>query len=200
MTRGWSLLVSWKDGLLSDWMPLKEPKDSYPVQIAEYATANKIANEPAFNWWVHTVLRKRNRIVAKVKRYWRVTHKFGARLRKTVAEALAIDDETGTDFWLKELAKFTRNLLPRWVQMRVLPNNFDHTKDLEENDLVLGALMASDGSCSHAVTIHGSGLVFDANEFITLPLGKESLDYCTSTATITSEFVGTVQMGMVVPL
>ena len=48
-TRGWSLLVSWKDGS-SDWMSLKELKDSYPVQIAEYAMANKIANEPAFNW------------------------------------------------------------------------------------------------------------------------------------------------------
>ena len=59
MTRGWSLLVSWKDGS-SNWMPLKDLKDSYPIQIAEYAMANKIANEPAFNWWVHTVLRKRN--------------------------------------------------------------------------------------------------------------------------------------------
>ena len=53
---------------------------------------------------VHTGLRKRNRIVAKVKRYWRTTHKFGIRLPKTVAEALAIDDETGTDFWQKALA------------------------------------------------------------------------------------------------
>ena len=100
-TRGWSLLVSWKDGS-TDWLPLKDLKDAYPVQIAEYAVANKIANEPAFNWWVHTVLRKRNRIVAKVKRYWRTTHKFGIRVPKTVEEALAIDDETGTDFWRKK--------------------------------------------------------------------------------------------------
>ena len=103
-TRGWSLLVSWKDGS-SNWMLLKELKDSYPVQIAEHAMANKIANEPAFNWWVHTVLRKRNRIFAKVKRYWRMTHNFGIRLPKTVAEALAIDDETGTNFWRKDLGK-----------------------------------------------------------------------------------------------
>ena len=39
-----------------------------------------------------------------------MTHKFGIRLPKTVAEALAIDDETGTDFWRnaklgKEMAK-----------------------------------------------------------------------------------------------
>jgi hypothetical protein len=73
-TQGLSLLVSWKDGS-SDWLPLKDVKDAYPVQMAEYAVANKIANEPAFNWWVNTVLRKRNRIVAKVKRYCkRPTH------------------------------------------------------------------------------------------------------------------------------
>jgi hypothetical protein len=84
MTHGWSLLVSWKDGS-SNWMPLKDLKDSYLIQIAEYATANKIANDPAFNWWVHTVLRKRKCITAKVKRYWQTTHKFGIRLPKTVA-------------------------------------------------------------------------------------------------------------------
>ncbi|KAI2509503.1 Reverse transcriptase (RNA-dependent DNA polymerase) [Fragilaria crotonensis] len=95
-TRGWSLLVSWKDGS-SDWLPLKDLKDAYPVQVAEYAV------EPVFNWWVHTVLRKPNRIVAKVKRYWQMTHKFGIRVPKTVEEALTIDEETGTYLWRKAL-------------------------------------------------------------------------------------------------
>jgi hypothetical protein len=63
--------------------------------------ANKIANQPAFNWWVHTILRERNRIFAKVKCYWQTTHKCGIRLPKTVAEALAINDQTRTDFWQK---------------------------------------------------------------------------------------------------
>jgi hypothetical protein len=84
---------------------LKDLKDAYTVQIAEYAAANKTANEPAFNWWVHRVLRKRNCIVAKVKRYWRTTHKFGIRVPKTVEEALPINKETGTDFWQKALGK-----------------------------------------------------------------------------------------------
>ncbi len=39
-TQGWSLLVSWRDGS-SDWLPLKDLKDAYPVQIAEYAAAKK---------------------------------------------------------------------------------------------------------------------------------------------------------------
>ena len=112
-TRGCSLLVSWKDGS-SDWIPLKDIKDSYPVQVAEYAVTNKIAHEPAFNWWVPTVMRKRNRIVAKVKRYWRTTHKFGIRLPKTVEEALAIDDETGTDFWRMALGKEMGKVKVAW--------------------------------------------------------------------------------------
>jgi hypothetical protein len=87
------------------------------VQIAEYAVANKIANEPAFNWWIHAVLRKRNRIVAKVKRYWRTTHTFGIRVPKTVEEALAIDEETGTDFWCKALGKEMTKVKVAWKSM-----------------------------------------------------------------------------------
>jgi hypothetical protein len=113
-TRGWSLLVLWKDGSV-DWLPLKDPKDAYPVQISDYAAANKIVNEPAFNWWVHTVVRKRNCIVAKVKRYWRTTHKFSLRVPKTVEEALAIDEETTrTDFWLKALGKEMTKVKVAW--------------------------------------------------------------------------------------
>ena len=72
-TRGWSLLVTWKDGS-SKWVPLKDIHDAYLEQIAGHAMANTIASKPAFNWWVHTALRKWNRIVAKVKRYWCTTH------------------------------------------------------------------------------------------------------------------------------
>ena len=113
-TRGWSLLVNWKDGS-SDWVKLKDLKDSYPVQIAEYAVANRIAEEPAFKWWVPSVLRKRNRIVAKVKsRYWKTTHKFGIRVPKSVEEALAIDEETGTNFWRNAMGKEMGKVKVAW--------------------------------------------------------------------------------------
>jgi len=32
-TKGWKLLVSWKDGSTS-WVPLKDMKDSFPVEVA----------------------------------------------------------------------------------------------------------------------------------------------------------------------
>jgi hypothetical protein len=56
-TKSWQLLVSWKDGT-TDWLPLKELKASNPIELAEYAVANKIAEEPAFAWWVKHVLQK----------------------------------------------------------------------------------------------------------------------------------------------
>jgi hypothetical protein len=34
-----------KDGLTS-WVPLKDLKESFPVQVAEYAMVNKILEEP----------------------------------------------------------------------------------------------------------------------------------------------------------
>jgi hypothetical protein len=69
-TKGWKMLVSWKDGT-SSWVPLKDLKEAYPVQVAEYALANKILEEPAFAWWARHILKKRDRIIRKVKsRYW----------------------------------------------------------------------------------------------------------------------------------
>jgi hypothetical protein len=56
-TKGWRLFVEWKDGTI-DWLPLKDLKESYPVQVAEYAVANKITEQPAFAWWVPHILRK----------------------------------------------------------------------------------------------------------------------------------------------
>jgi hypothetical protein len=65
-TQGWSFLVSWKDGTES-WAELAELKDSYPIELAEFANARGIANEPAFAWWVPHTLRRRNAILSSMK-------------------------------------------------------------------------------------------------------------------------------------
>ena len=56
------LLALWKDGS-TNWISLKDLKESYPVQTTEYAVAAKIAMEPAFAWWVLHILKKRNQII-----------------------------------------------------------------------------------------------------------------------------------------
>ena len=111
-TKGWKLLVDWKDGT-SNWIPLKDLKESNPIEVAEYAVANKLVSEPAFAWWVPTVLRQRDRNVMKVKsRYHVRTHKFGIEVPKTIKRALEIDAETGTDFWRRAIEKENKNVSP----------------------------------------------------------------------------------------
>ncbi len=111
-TRGWDLQVEWRDGSTT-WVPLSELKESNPIEVAEYAVANKIAGEPAFAWWVCKALRKWDWIIKKVKaRYWATTNKFGIELPKTVAEALRINEQTGTNFRRKAIKLEMKNVMP----------------------------------------------------------------------------------------
>ena len=101
-TRGWELLIQWKDGS-TDWVALKDFKESYPVELALYAVDRGISDEPAFAWWVSYVLKKQKRILQKVKaksKYWARTHKYGIRVPKNIKEALEIDKENGNTLWM----------------------------------------------------------------------------------------------------
>ena len=40
-TKGWDLLIRWKDGS-SNWVSLKDIKASYPIEVMEYAFVNNI--------------------------------------------------------------------------------------------------------------------------------------------------------------
>ena len=65
-TCGWSLLIKWKDETAS-WVPLKDLKESQPVEAAEYEKSIGIADEPDFAWWVPYTLKKRDVILSAVK-------------------------------------------------------------------------------------------------------------------------------------
>eukprot|EP01082_Thalassiosira_pseudonana_P000070 g27.t1 g27 contig1:60384-63019(+) len=121
-TKGWKICCQWKDNSTS-WEKLSDLKESHPVQVAEYAVAQGIAHEPAFNWWVTHVLRKRDRIVAAVKkrnvRYLKKTHKFGIELPKSVAEAYELDRRNGDTKWADAIAKEMKNVR---VAFRILPD------------------------------------------------------------------------------
>lgn len=109
-TRGWQLYVQWKDGS-GTWVELKDLKDSYPVELAEYAVTHDLNNEPAFAWWIAHVLKKRNAIIAKVKsKYWARTHKYGIRVPKSIKEAIAIDKENGDTRWMDAVRLEMKNV------------------------------------------------------------------------------------------
>ena len=127
-TAGWQLEAEFADGT-THWIPLKDLKDSNCVEVAEYAVASQIADEPAFAWWVRTILRRRDVIIKKVKtRYWKRTHKFGIELPKSVKEAYAIDRRTGTDFWRLAIEKEMANnaIAFEFCDGDVIPIGFKH--------------------------------------------------------------------------
>ena len=109
---GWELLAQWKDGS-TNWIALKDIKELYPVQVAEYVVGARISMEPAFTWWVPHMLKKRNRIIAKVKsKYWMHTHKFGIQIPKTVEEAKDLDMQNGNTLWWDAICKEMKNVRP----------------------------------------------------------------------------------------
>ncbi len=78
-TLGWHICCQWKDGSMS-WEKLSDLKESYPLQVAEYAISMSVDHEPSFNWWVLHTLRKQDSIIALVKkrraRYLKCMHKL----------------------------------------------------------------------------------------------------------------------------
>ena len=109
-TKGWEMCIEWKDGS-TNWIPLKDAKDSYPVQLAEYAIAHNLQDRPVFAWWVPFVMKKRNHIISKVKsKYWIRSHKFGIEIPKTVKHALELDSRNSNTLWWDAIMQEMNNV------------------------------------------------------------------------------------------
>lgn len=104
---GWQLCCQWRDGSTS-WQDLALLRNSHPIEVAEYAVAQRIDEEPAFNWWVPYVLKKRKAIIKAVKSrktgILRKTHKFGIEIPTSVEHALRLDAENGNTLWADAIA------------------------------------------------------------------------------------------------
>ena len=109
-TRGWWLLVKWKDESES-WQRLAYMKESYPVETAEFAVARGLDDEPAFLWWAKSTLRRRDAIILALKtRARQIRHKYGIEIPTSVEHAKELDKKNGNDFWMKALAKEMYNV------------------------------------------------------------------------------------------
>jgi hypothetical protein len=99
---GWHLCVQWANGTTT-WQTLKDLKEAYPVQVANYAVMQQIDCEPAFNWWVNQVLKKRERIITLVvfqtAQYLKKSFKFGIEVPTTVRQAKELDSRNGNMLW-----------------------------------------------------------------------------------------------------
>ena len=109
-TSGWKFLIQYKDGS-ETWMTLKRLKESNPLELAEFATARGIAEEPAFCWWVPYTLRRRDRIIATVnKRIKKISHKYGVEVPTSIEHAYKIDRANKNTLWRDAINKEMGNL------------------------------------------------------------------------------------------
>jgi hypothetical protein len=112
-TAGWKFKVAFRDGSgrSYQWIPLKELKESHPVQVAEYVTAKGIAQEPAFRWWVPYTLRKMKAIISAVKsRVKQTTHKYGVEVARSFNHAKQLDKKNGNTLWIDAWEKEMTNV------------------------------------------------------------------------------------------
>ena len=109
-TKGWKLHIKWKNKSKA-WINLVDMKEVHPVEMAEYARARGISNEPAFAWWVPYILRKREVILTAVKNWIRIViHKFGVKIPRDVEHVHEIDARNGNTLWRDALKKEMYNV------------------------------------------------------------------------------------------
>ena len=81
-------------------------KESNPLEVSEYAVANELVTEPAFQWWIPTTLRRRDRIISKLHtRFMKRMQKFGIDLPKTIQKAYQLDKKNGNKKWAIAITK-----------------------------------------------------------------------------------------------
>ena len=109
-TAGWKILIRWKDDS-ETWIPLKDLKESHPVELAEFSRARGIDSEPAFAWWVPYTLRKRDVILSSIKkRIRKTTHKYGIEIPTSIEHAYQIDSKNKNHFWRNAIQKEMTNV------------------------------------------------------------------------------------------
>jgi hypothetical protein len=106
---GWAFEVEWCDGGTA-WIELKTMKESNTVEVAEYALANQISHEPAFDWWVRDVICYKKRLIklSQTCFLW-PQYKYGICVPRNIEEAIKFDLENGNNFWETAIAKEMNN-------------------------------------------------------------------------------------------
>ena len=160
-TTGWHLCVQWLDGSTS-WQSLKDLKESYPLEVAEYAVAQGIDDDPAFNWWVSFVLKKRERIIKAVKgrqaKYLKKNFKFGIEVPRTVREAYELDKKNGNTLWADAIKKEMENVRVAFQIFKdgeVVPIGYQQVRchmifDIKQDDFRRKARLVAGGHTTEA--------------------------------------------------
>lgn len=91
-TKGYEFEIRWCDGQTS-WISLKDAKELYPVEMAEYSLNIGIKDKTSFRWWILYLLKKAD-VVSRIKqRSVKKIYKFGIRVPHTMEGAYQFDRE-----------------------------------------------------------------------------------------------------------
>ena len=89
-------------------MDIEDVKEAIPIELAEYAVGNQIADHPEFAWLVPYTPKRRNKSISKRKtKYWRKNHKYGVSIPKNVMEEMQINNSNGNTYWKYAIYKDT---------------------------------------------------------------------------------------------
>jgi hypothetical protein len=132
------------------------------LEVAEYAVSQGIENEPAFNWWVDWVLKKRERIIKAVKcrqaKYLKKNFKFGIEVPWTVKEAYEFDRKNGNTLWADAIKKEMENVrVAFWIfeDGEVIPIGYQQVRchmifDIKQEDFRRKARLVAGGHTTEA--------------------------------------------------
>ena len=65
-TRGWEIYILWKYGS-TDWIAIKDLKQSYPIELVDFDQLHGINEEVSFEWCIPYEKQKRKAIISKLK-------------------------------------------------------------------------------------------------------------------------------------
>ena len=112
------ILIRWKDNS-ETWVPLKDLKELYPVELEEFARARGIDLELAFAWWVPYTLRKRDVILSSVKKMiWKTTHKYRVEIPTSIEHAYEIHARNNNYLWRDTIRKEIMNVIVAFELLR----------------------------------------------------------------------------------
>jgi hypothetical protein len=164
---GWALEVEWRDGGAA-WIELKTMKELNAVEVAEYALENQISHEPAFDWWVHDMIRRKKRLIKLSQtRFLRPQYKYGINVPRNIKEAIKFNLENANKFW--EEAAIVKEMKNVRVAFRVLEPSenpapgykniplrmiFDIKMDFTQNArLIAGGNLTDPPSCLTCISV-----------------------------------------------
>lgn len=108
-TKGRSMRLLRTDGSTS-WQSLKEVKDAFPIETAEYEITHKLINEPTFKWWANKTLRHRDALIKRMNtkrkvRKGRIKYEIELPADHDFNDARRLDIKNDNTLWVDAINK-----------------------------------------------------------------------------------------------